>query len=85
MPKSIDLPAQHADTTGAGPAGPHGAHQIQFLQQLLQLHFWGQMGPVLWDEDVVHCQGEERTEMLKELPSTWERKGLHFFLECPGQ
>lgn len=69
MPKGIDLPAQHADTTGAGPAGSHGAHQIQFLQQFLQLCLWAEMGPVLWDKDVVHCQGDGGQNRLKDQPS----------------
>lgn len=78
LPNGVDFPSQEPDASRPGTTGPHGAHHVQLLQQLLQLGLQGEVSPVLWQEDVIHCSKRNGNSEGKE--QGFSEKGIPLLL-----
>lgn len=56
----VDGLLEKLEAFAARRAGLHGASEVELLQELLQLLLKGQMLPIGWNQQTVHCRGKGR-------------------------
>lgn len=83
LPESVDLPTEQPNALGSAAAGAHGRHHVQLVQQSLELIVGGQVQPVVWVQQRVHCSEIQRESLVKCLSCFQAITSLRLKLNLP--